>query len=457
MPAHPSVDVCVIGLGYIGLPTAAVFAASGLRVAGVDIDADRVARINAGNAGSGELGLDRMVAEAVATGRLVAAADPVPARAFLIAVPTPLTQSNQPDLSFVQAAAAALAPYLVKGALVVLESTVPIGATRCLSEQLATARPDLGFPGGDTARPDVLVAHCPERVLPGRILEELRQNDRVIGGLDRASTAAAAHLFGRICDGRCHRTDAPTAEMTKLAENAYRDVNIAFANELALIAAVQGVDARQVIAMANRHPRVDILQPGPGVGGHCIAVDPWFLSASSHGRARLIATARTINDARPGQVAAEALDMVADLADPVIACLGLTYKRDVADLRESPALEVTKRLATCARGRVLAVDPHLDTLPEGLEGVEMVDAATALARADLVVLLVDHTDFIGLIGDLPQAVRLLDTRGLWSRVAPVATARSREVGSLAAIRPATPVSGGRPQWIGGAPLAVAKR
>lgn len=468
VPARRSeriVDLCVIGLGYIGLPTAAVFAASGLTVTGVDIDAGRVERVNGGTAGLGENGLDRLVAEVVAEGRLDAVTAPVPARAFIIAVPTPLTTAKQPDLTHVHAAAAALAPELVRGALVVLESTVPVGATQRLAAQLAAARPDLNFPGGRRARPDVLIAHCPERVLPGRILEELRGNDRVIGGLDRASAEAAAALFARICDGRCHRTDAPTAEMTKLAENAYRDVNIAFANELALIAEAQGIDARAVIAMANRHPRVDILQPGPGVGGHCIAVDPWFLSASARGRSRLIPMARAVNDARPGQIAALALDRVGELPDPVIACLGLTYKRDVADLRESPAIEVARLLAAHAPGTVLAVEPHLDALPGGLEGVCLVDAKTALGRADLVLVLVDHTDFADLDQAVPDRTQVLDTRGLWD----VDPAPRKAVGRPAAAgRPAAdadvPARAGRPARkdrvaaaAGGEALSLAER
>lgn len=450
--AERIVDLCVVGLGYIGLPTAAVFAASGLTVTGVDIDAERIDRVNAGTAGLDEDGLGRVVAKAISERRLTAAAAPVPARAFIIAVPTPLTPAKQPDLSHVHAAAAAVAPNLVKGSLVVLESTVPVGATAALAARLAAARPDLSFPGGRTQQPDVRVAHCPERVLPGRILEELRRNDRVIGGLDPASTVAATALFRRICDGRCHQTDAQTAEMTKLAENAYRDVNIAYANELALIAEAQGIDARAMIDMANRHPRVDILQPGPGVGGHCIAVDPWFLSASAGGRSRLIPMARAVNDARPGQIAAQALDMVRDRASPIIACLGLGYKRDVADLRESPALEVTRLLATCSSVSVLVVEPFLDSLPGVLDGATLTDAGTALASADLVLLLVDHTAFAGLFRSVPPRTQVLDTRGMWNRdgqaavnamAGPVAAAaptaaRSRVAGQAALRRDVTP-------------------
>ena len=406
------VDLCVIGLGYVGLPTAAVFAAAGLRVAGVDIDADRVDRINAGCSELAEPGLDRMLRRAVQTGRLIARDHPVRARTSIIAVPTPLQADKTPDLRAVHAAGDALAPLLEPGSTVILESTVPVGATRQLAERMAKARPDLSFPGSGPA--DVCVAHCPERVLPGRVLTELRNNDRVIGGLDTASAEAAADLFRRILAGDCLLTDAETAEMTKLAENAFRDINIAFANELETIADTQGIDARTVIALANRHPRVDILEPGPGVGGHCIAIDPWFLAASGHGRSRLIPMARMVNDARPAQIAARAAELVEDLDRPVIACFGLTYKRDVKDLRESPALTVVGHLARQNLGPVLVVDPNVETLPSITECVHFVSAAEAIARADLAVLLVDHTEFTGLEATFPDDMRRLDTRGLWS-------------------------------------------
>lgn len=413
-------DLCVVGLGYIGLPTAAVFAAAGLSVLGVDVDPGRVANVNAGKSDFGEDGLDTVLAQAVAQGRLRAADRPVSAKAYIIAVPTPLSAGKQPDLRHVHAAADAIAPFLSAGALVVLESTVPIGATASLAAQLSALRPDLRLPGDPDGIVDVLVAHCPERVLPGQILTELRQNDRVIGGLDDPSAVAAADLFGQISTGACHITDAATAEMTKLAENAYRDVNIAYANELATIAEAQGIDPRAVIALANRHPRVDILNPGPGVGGHCIAVDPWFLAASARGRARMIPMARTVNDARPSQIAAQVSEMTDGMKDPVIACFGLAYKRDVADLRESPAVEVVRLLAGLHPGRVLAVEPNIRQLPPELaipaHGVALVDADCALAEADIAVLLVDHTDFAGMARDL-HGKKWVDTRGLWTNPA----------------------------------------
>lgn len=414
---HPTTDLCVMGLGYIGLPTAAVFAEAGLSVLGVDIDSKRVADVNAGKCVFDEVGLSDVLAQAVARGRLRAANQPEAARAFIIAVPTPLTTGKQPDLSHVHAAATAIAPVLTRGALVVLESTVPVGATAHLAAQLSALRPDLCFPGDLRGAADVQVVHCPERVLPGQILKELRENDRVIGGLDEAGAAKGAELFARVSTGKCHVTDAATAEITKLAENAYRDVNIAFANELAAIAEAQNIDPRTIIALANRHPRVQILDPGPGVGGHCIAVDPWFLAASSCGRARLIPTARTVNDARPTQIAAQVAELADGLDDPVIACFGLAYKRDVADLRESPAVHVTRLLAGLHPGRVLAIEPHIEELPGELtnakRGVALVDVEQAVAKADIAVLLVDHSAFSGLQSRLHQTL-CVDTRGLWT-------------------------------------------
>ena len=408
-------DLCVIGLGYIGLPTAAVFAEAGLTVAGVDTDPHRVASVNAGAALPDEPGLDAAITRAVASGRLVAASEPVPARAYIIAVPTPLGNARTPGLNHVRSATAAIARVLTPGNLVILESTVPVGTTRRVAGWLAQARPDLTIAGRKGCEmPVVHVAHCPERVLPGRILAELRENDRIIGGLCPGSADKAARLYSRIARGHCHLADAETAEMAKLAENAFRDVNIAFANELAQIAEVHDIDPRALIRLANQHPRVDILDPGPGVGGHCIAVDPWFLAASAPGRARLIHAARAVNDARPSQVAAQAAGMAAGMEAPTIACFGLAYKRDVGDLRESPAVEVTRLLAGLRLGPVVAVEPHISALPSCLEGVELASTAEALSRADLAVLLVDHQAFRDIPPSALAKARILDTRGIWS-------------------------------------------
>lgn len=413
-------DLCVVGLGYIGLPTAAVFARAGLSVVGCDLDAGRIAAVNAGLAPVREPGLHDAVAGAVASGRLRAEAHPVPARVFIIAVPTPLAPDRGADLRQIHAAARAIGPVLSSGSLVILESTVPVGTTRALARRLSELRSDLA-PG------DIRVAHCPERVLPGQMMRELVENDRVVGGVDGPSTRAAAQFYARAVRGGCHLTDSDTAEMTKLAENAYRDINIAFANELANIGEANGVDPRAVISLANRHPRVSILDPGPGVGGHCLAVDPWFLARSAPERASLIPAARRINEMRPMQIAHRALVEVADIHYPVIACFGLTYKRDVDDVRESPAVEIVRLLHTSGAAACLAVDPMLDGLPDALVGVRKVTAEQALKVADLVLLLVDHSEFRAIPRESLAGHRVIDTRGIWTeRPVPPPTARPRQ-------------------------------
>ncbi|MEM9138199.1 MAG: UDP-N-acetyl-D-mannosamine dehydrogenase [Pseudomonadota bacterium] len=406
-------SICVVGLGYIGLPTAAVFADAGIDVLGVDIDPGTVAAVNAGTPHIAEPGLDVMLRRVVEAGKLKATDIPAPADVFIITVPTPFKDAHQPDLSYIQAASAAIAPHLVKGTLILLESTSPVGTTEQMAGWLADHRPDLSFPASHGERSDIRIAHCPERVLPGKILEEVVQNDRVIGGLTRRCSSEAAQLYRKVIRGQCHLTNARTAEMAKLTENAYRDVNIAFANELSLISDRLDIDVWEMIRLANRHPRVNILQPGPGVGGHCIAVDPWFIAASAPEESRLIQMARQINDAKPAWVVDQALALTAGIAEPVIACFGLSFKPNVDDLRESPAVEVTRRLACQGRGPVLAVEPHIDALPSGLEDVELADFDQALDRSDLAVLLVDHDSFLNVPLSRLRDARVLDTRGIW--------------------------------------------
>ena len=407
--------VCVVGLGTIGLPTAAVFAAAGLAVLGVDTNPAVVESINRGQPHFGEPDLDALVRRVVATGALRAAAEPGAADAIILAVPTPLRGTAEPDLSHVEAAARAIAPVLRPGTLVILESTVPVGTTERASAILAGLRPDLSFPQQAGEQAAVQVAHCPERVLPGRILHEVVHNHRIVGGMTPRCARRAADLYGLVTQGECRITDARTAELAKLTENAYRDVNIAFANELSVVCDRLGIDVRAMIRLANLHPRVDILSPGPGVGGHCIAVDPWFIVAAAPDEARLIRQARLVNDAMPGMVCAKVRDAVAGLPDPVIACLGLAYKADVDDLRESPAVEVVRRLAEAGAGELLVVEPHVARLPPALAalGLELQDFDAALERADLVLLLVDHRSFRDIDRDRLRGKRIIDTRGAW--------------------------------------------
>lgn len=411
--------ISIVGLGYIGLPTAAMFASRKIRVIGVDVDANAVATINRGDIHIVEPDLDIAVKSAVQSGYLRATGTPEPAEAFLIAVPTPFKgEDHDADLSYIEAASRAIAPVLAPGNLVVLESTSPVGATEQMAAWLAEARPDLTFPQTHGEESDIRIAHCPERVLPGKVMQELVYNDRVIGGLSVRCSKTAATLYKVFVKGECVITNARTAEMAKLTENSFRDVNIAFANELSIICDKLGVDVWELIELANRHPRVNILKPGPGVGGHCIAVDPWFIVSRTPEEARLIRTAREVNDGKPGWVldkveaalaAIEARDGKARDA-LTVACYGLAFKPDIDDLRESPALEIARHIDASHGGRVLLVEPHIHAAPAGFAKAELVSAETAFAEADLHVLLVDHSVFKSMAR---PAGMLVDSRGIW--------------------------------------------
>lgn len=409
--------ICVVGLGYIGLPTAAVFASRGVQVLGVDVAQNVVDTINRGEIHIIEPDLDAMVHHVVHDGRLRAATRPEAADAFLVAVPTPFAgDDHQPDLKYVESAARAIAPVLKKGDLVVLESTSPVGATEQMARWLSEERPDLAIPKGPGDVADINIAHCPERVLPGHVMRELIENDRVIGGITPVCSERAAALYKTFVEGECVLTTARTAEMAKLSENSFRDVNIAFANELSLVCAKQGIDVWELIALANRHPRVNILQPGPGVGGHCIAVDPWFIVAGSPGEARLIRTAREVNDGKPQWVIEQVAAAVESAArrrgaagtDVRILCYGLAFKPDIDDLRESPAVMIVQRLAARYPGQVSVIEPNIAKLPASLSGVTLVD--TGDGAADVHVMLVDHSPFRGT--PAPQG-EVVDTRGVW--------------------------------------------
>lgn len=406
--------VGVIGLGYIGLPTAAILAAHGVAVTGVDVSSSTVEAVNRGQVPFVEPDLAGYVSEAVTSGKLRAALAPEPAEAYIVAVPTPFIGDHKPDLSYVKAAAEALAPVLRGGELVILESTSPPGTTRRMADWILAARPDLSLDGAD-GRPVVYFAHCPERVLPGRIMVELVTNDRIVGGITPEAALRASELYQVFCQGEILQTDAVTAETAKLVENSFRDVNIAFANELSLVADRLGIDVWELIRLANHHPRVNILQPGPGVGGHCIAVDPWFIVDAAPDEARLIRTAREVNDSKPRWVLHKVLDAVAGIESPVVAAYGLAFKPNIDDLRESPAIEIVRDLAaTFPQATVLVVEPHVDMLPAELatfDNVRLVEAEEALEAGDVQLLLVDHTAFRALAPELAGR-RLVDTRGM---------------------------------------------
>jgi UDP-N-acetyl-D-mannosaminuronic acid dehydrogenase len=418
-------SAAVVGLGYIGLPTAVSLATGGLEVTGVDTNPGIVERVNRGEAPFAEPDLSVAVSGAVAMGRLRAQREMPQADAYVIAVPTPFTDADpeegrtprRADLSYITAAAEAVADVLRGGEVIVLESTAPPGTTRRVSELIAARRPDLHLPHVPDIHPDVHVAHCPERVLPGRIMIEIATNDRVIGGLTPACAARAVELYRTFCHGELIVTDAASAEMAKLAENAYRDVNIAFANELSLICQRLGLDVWEIRQMANHHPRVEILRPGPGVGGHCIAVDPWFIVEAAPDLARLTAVARAVNDHMPAHTADQIVATSRRFRDPRIACLGLSFKADVGDVRESPAVDITARIAAALPDvKILAVEPHLTSLPgrlDDLGNVVLADAEHAIADSDVIALLVDHSCFRAIKKTQLAGKVVYDTRGAW--------------------------------------------
>lgn len=417
--------VAVVGLGYIGLPTAAVLASHGFRVVGVDTNPDVVTAVNAGEVPFVEPDLDVAVAGAVSRSWLVAQAEMPRADIYIVAVPTPFKAGRQPDLSFVEAAARAIAPMLSGAELVILESTSPPGTTQRLARAIGNLRKDLEMGVSDEHGPlAVHFAHCPERVLPGRIMTEMIENDRIVGGLSRASTQMASALYRTFCKGEVLTTTAETAETAKLVENAYRDVNIALANEISNVADVIGIDVWEVIELANRHPRVNILKPGPGVGGHCIAVDPWFLISAAPEQTPLMRQARDTNDAKPSQVVAGVEAAVRESGSRSVTLLGLSYKADIDDLRESPSVQIARDVALMLPDvQINVVEPHISVLPAGLKGLENVRLAGSSAAGSehgVLGVLVDHTAFRGLVREEMAAVAVVDVCGLWSRPAVVA-------------------------------------
>ena len=414
--------VSIIGLGYIGLPTAAVLASKDIKVVGVDVSQYVVDTINQGKIHIIEPGLDALVREAVQKNNLKAVINPEKADVFMIAVPTPFKGSHEPDLSYIRLAAKAIAPVLEKGNLVILESTSPVGATEKMMTWMREERLDLSFPefGNNNFIADIAVAHCPERVLPGQVVRELIENDRIIGGVTDYCAKQAKDLYKIFVDADCLLTDCRTAELSKLVENSFRDVNIAFANELSLICDKLGINVWKLIELANHHPRVNILQPGPGVGGHCIAVDPWFIVDSAPDEAKLIRTARLVNDNKPnfvlGKIDKAVKAIGKNKSDLKIACLGLSFKPDIDDLRESPALSVAGKIGLMGFSELFLVEPNISSIPDKLKGesISITSADKAIKAADIVVLLVDHTPFKKMDLEVLSGKQIVDTRGIWS-------------------------------------------
>nr|WP_206214290.1 UDP-N-acetyl-D-mannosamine dehydrogenase [Desulfovibrio sp. ZJ369] len=414
MPTIP--DVCILGLGYIGLPTASLLATKGFCVAGMDANDKLIQSLRHGKCLIYEPALDVMVKSALKSGHLTVDTKPREAEIFIICVPTPFKDKHKPDLSYVESAAACIAPFLRSGNLVILESTVPVGTTERMAGLLADMRPDLriGQDSPGNSEP-VYVAHCPERVLPGRILHELVENDRIVGGIDQESTRKGVDFYKRFVSGSVQGTDSRTAEMIKLTENSFRDVNIAFANELSMLCQELDLNVWEVIELANRHPRVNILQPGAGVGGHCIAVDPWFLVDSAPQTARLLRLAREVNDSKPKAIIARTLEAVAEQSNPTVVCLGLSFKPDIDDLRESPALAIAEALAE-ANVNLLICEPYIQTLPPSLgnrPNVRKADLEDCLQDGDIIVALVKHTPFLNIAADRLVQKTVIDACGLW--------------------------------------------
>ena len=400
--------VCVVGLGYIGLPTATLAAIAGHDVVGVDTNPAVIKSLQSGVTHIQEPGLAELVAQAVVQGKLRARTDVVPSDAFVVAVPTPIAEDKTADLKYVRAATYSVAPHMARGSLFIVESTIPPG---CTEDIIIPILEESGLVAGD----DFYVAHCPERVLPGKLIHELVHNDRIIGAFDEASAERARSFYAAFVDGDIVITGLKEAELTKLTENAYRDVGIAFANELALICERLGVDVWEVIDMANRHPRVRILNPGPGVGGHCIAVDPWFLVETCPEETPLIAAARRVNDQRPERIVeiVEAELARTDVERPIIASLGLTYKADVGDVRCSPAIEIVSLLKQ--KGFEVRV---CDPLADGESPYECIPVEKAVDGADALLLLVEHDEYVRMdVDSLKERMRnriVIDTKGVWN-------------------------------------------
>jgi UDP-N-acetyl-D-mannosaminuronic acid dehydrogenase len=397
--------IIVMGLGYIGLPTASMLATKGHQVLGVDVNQSAVDTINSGRIHIVEPDLDILVRSAVNSGNLRAAMAPEEGDTFILAVPTPFKQENgnpkAPDLSYIEAATRAIAPSLREDNLVILESTSPVGTTEVVERIINGLRPELVG--------KIHFAHCPERVLPGHILRELVDNDRIIGGTTKAAIAKAKTLYKTFCNGAILETDSRTAELSKLVENSFRDVNIAFANELSIICDRLGINVWETISLANRHPRVNILQPGPGVGGHCIAVDPWFIVSSAPEESRLIRTAREVNDSKPQWVIEKVRAKAQRFKDPVIGCLGLAFKANIDDLRESPSMDIVEHLLKSGIGKVMACEPNVakDKLP-----FPLYDLKEVLKEADILLLLVDHDEFKDIDPQIIKDKVVIDTKGV---------------------------------------------
>lgn len=413
--------VTVIGLGYIGLPTAAIISKRKIMTYGFDINKSIVNTINKGNIHITEPKLDKIVSKSVSSGYLKASTKIKKSNIFIITVPTPLKEENLPDISYIMNAASSIASHLHKGNLIILESTSPIGTTRLLSEKLKALRPDLIFPHEDSDVQDINICYCPERVIPGNTINELISNDRVIGGITKECSDKAADFYKKFVKGDCYETSAETAELSKLAENSFRDLNIAFANEISMICSEKNINVWELITIANKHPRVNILQPGPGVGGHCIAVDPWFIVSSSK-NAKLIKKAREINIQKTRFIFNEIKSSVTEIkkelsiktANINIALFGLAFKADIDDLRESPAIDIVNQVIKKLDSNILIVEPNISKLPDIFrDSAKLCSVKYATENCHLAVCLVDHKEFKSLRKNDFKNKMIIDSKGIW--------------------------------------------
>lgn len=411
-------DISVLGMGYIGIPTAIIFASCGKKVLGVDVLENRVNAINSGLSHVGEADIDSLLKDLVEQKRFRAALKPESSDYYVVAVPTPFKKCDGtcklPDLSYVEAATRAIAPCLENGQMLILESTSPVGTTRKMQVWLADELEKIGR-AGDVDYNSVMFVHCPERILPGQMLKELVENDRIVGGMTLEAAEKAKELYSVFCRGEIFITDDKTAELAKLTENASRDVQIAFANELSIICDKLEINVWELIHLVNRHPRVNILNPGPGVGGHCIAVDPWFIAADAKDETPLIQTARRVNDSKPDFVLNKVFDAIASLGknNVNLACLGITFKANVNDIRESPALKIAETLAASGKCNVIVADPQIETLPNSLKAAKKESIFDAVENADIVLLLVDHREFATISAAQLKGKLVIDTKGFF--------------------------------------------
>lgn len=413
-------DIAFVGLGYIGLPTAIVMANAGLKVVGVDVVQEKVDAVNAGHVTIVEPGLEEELKQALSSGNFQATTQMPHAKAYIIAVPTPFNDDHSVDMRFIYSAAESIASKLEGDELVILESTSPPTTTEKMAARILELRPDLRADGdtADESKPIIFFAHCPERILPGKAMEELRTNDRIIGGMSPEAASRAKDVYASFCKGELLKTNDRTAELAKLTENSFRDVNIAFANELSMICDRFGIDVWELIDLANHHPRVNILQPGPGVGGHCIAVDPWFIVAAAPQQSNLIRTAREVNDSKPEWVLNKINEAINTAPNAKIAILGLAFKPNIDDLRESPSLTIAEETVTRYPNReFLIVEPNVQELPKQLAGhnnVSLSATKAALDEASIIALLVDHDEFKAVPATSLKGKTVIDTKGLWA-------------------------------------------